>query len=175
VGTAGVAPSGPEWSGASASVTRTELQVAEDGSFHLERATPGTWLLTLRAGGLLGRGTIEVPPGGVGRGDVRPISGGLLVFRANDAAPKGGMRVELRLAEGESGNDTYVRQVTVEAGAMFEHEATVWAGDLHWSTAFRAADEPLWKPSEGIALPQSGSMRVAPGDRTRISVPIVLR
>jgi hypothetical protein len=124
---------------------------------------------------VLGFATIDVPSGGVGRGELRPIPGGLLAFRANAPAPAGGMRVEMHLGEGESGGDTYVRQATLAEGQIFEHEATVWAGDLRWSFVFRAADEPLWKPSEGIALPQSGSMRVAPGDSRTIPVPIVLR
>jgi len=46
---------------------------------------------------------------------------------------------------------------------------------VRWRLVFRAPDEPLWKPSEGIALPQSGSLRVAPGETARIAVPIVLR
>lgn len=174
VGTSG-APSGPEWSGAGASVIAAELPIEPDGSFHLDRATPGEWMVSIRTGGVLGFGKIEVPSGGVGHGDLRPISGGLLLFRANDAAPKGGMRVELHVGEGDSGNDTYVRHVTVEEGAIFEHEATVWAGDVRWSLVFRAVDEPLWKPTEGLALPQSGSLRVAPGDVARIPVQVVLR
>ncbi|MFN0006965.1 MAG: carboxypeptidase regulatory-like domain-containing protein [Planctomycetota bacterium] len=175
VGDSGVAPSGPEWSAAGASVTKAELPIAPDGTFRLDRATPGNWLLNVRANGVLGHGKVDVPSGGEGRGELRPIAGGLLAFRGNDVAPKGGLRVELRIAEGESGNDTYVRQIEVAEGAFFEHEATVWAGAVRWNLVFRAMDDPLWKRSDGLAQPQGGSMRVAAGEVARIPVPIVLR
>jgi hypothetical protein len=174
VGTSGV-PSGAPWSGASASVSSAEIPIEPDGSFHLDRATPGTWLVNIKTNGVLGHGTIEVPSGGEGRGELRPILGGKLVFRANDAAPKGGMFVEIRVAEGKSGNDTYVRYERLAEGAILEHEATVWAGDVSWKLVFRGVDEPMWKPPAGFALAQSGSLRVEPGDVTRIPVPIVLR
>jgi len=174
VGASGV-PSGPEWSGGSASVVSAELPLAPDGSFHLDRATPGTWTVTLRSGGVLGHAQVDVPSGGVGRGELRPILGGVLALRANGAAPSGGMRVEVRVGEGSIDGDSYVRYAAVEEGAVFEHEATLWPGDVRWRLVFRGPDEPLWKPSEGIALPQSGSLRVAPGETARIAVPIVLR
>jgi hypothetical protein len=174
VGTA-VVPAGGDWSGASASVSAAELPIEADGSFRLDQATPGPWFLTLRTGGLLGNATIDVPSGGEGRGELRPIEGARLVFRANDAAPKGGMRVELYVSEGQSPGDTYVRGAVLQEGEAFEHDATVWPGDARWRIEFRGPDEPLWKPPAGFALQQTGSLRVAPGEVARIPVPIVLK
>ncbi len=138
--------------------------VAEDGTFVLEKIAPGPTRVWLAADGVLGETTVDVPSGGYVQADIAATPGARLGFRSEEPVPAGVEAIEFYIAQGE-GELKCVMRHGGGGGRPLSYEHTLPAGRTRWCVMF---------DSDGRVRTQEGVADAIVGRTVEVPVPIEL-